>query len=306
MQKKFEKLNVKYYFDELDLDTEKKFYKSKIFRKYLNYSNMHHSVQYFQGISTLNRMKKKKLIKKDAIIITGNSGDYITGLHLSGFLKQKINNKKKIFDFILDKHFNLWNNKDPSLRDEITLLIQNQKKLYEKKFFKKLNLNDFYEFYEYENRQSKYVININRVAEFFGLDWRMPLWDSRFINFWNHIPDRHKIDQKLYVNTINSYNPGNVWRNIIPVNKKKVYPITIRYLRNIFKLFFIIFGKKSRDYWHKFDIKYFYYFYDVTRMVCLYSYKEYLNSKNNSTGLCHVSIQSKKYLERYEKYFRKN
>ena len=301
-----EKLKVKYYFDELDLDIEKKFYKSKIFKKYLNFSNMHHSIQYFQGISTLDRMKKKKLIKKDAIIITGNSGDYITGLHLSGFLKQKIKNKKNIYDFILDKHFNLWSNKDLNLRKEITSLVQNQKKMYQKRSIKKLNLNDFYEFYEYENRQSKYVVNINRVAEFFGFDWRMPLWDSRFINFWNCIPDKYKIDQKLYVNTINTYNPGNVWRKTIPVNKKKVYPITIRYLRNIFKLFFIIMGKKSKDYWHKFDIKYFYYFYDVTRMVCLYPYKEYIKSKNSSTGLCHVSIQSKKYVEKYEKLFEKN
>ena len=220
-------------------------------------------------------------------------------------MKQKENSKKNIFEFILDKHFNLWNNKDLGLRKEITLLVQNQKKIYEEKFLKKLSLNDFYELYEYENRQSKYVINMNRVAEFFGFDWRMPLWDSRFIKFWNKIPDKFKIDQKLYVNTINLYNPGNVWRNTIPVNKKKVYPITIRYVRNIFKLFFIIFGKKSKEYWHKFDIKYFYYFYDVTRMVCLYSYKEYLNSKNHSTGLCHVSIQSKKYLESYGKYFKK-
>lgn len=301
-----EKLNIKYYFDELNLDNERKFYNSKIFKNYLNFSNTHHSVQYFQGISTLNRMKKRKLIKKDAIIITGNGGDYISGLHLSGFLKQKLKSKKNIYDFILDKHFNLWDNKNLNLRKDITLSIENQKKIYEKKFTKKLNLNDFYEFYEYENRQSKYVVNINRVTEFFGFDWRMPLLDSRFVNFWNYIPDKYKIDQKLYVDTINYYNPGNVWKNIIPVNKKKVYPITIRYLRNIFKLFFIIMGNKSKDYWHKFDIKFFYYFYDVTKMACLYSYKEYLSSKNNSTGLCHVSIQSKKFLEKYEKYFRKN
>ena len=97
----------------------------------------------------------------------------------------------------------MWNNKDLGLRKEITLLVQNQKKIYEEKFLKKLSLNDFYELYEYENRQSKYVINMNRVAEFFGFDWRMPLWDSRFIKFWNKIPDKFKIDQKLYVNTIN-------------------------------------------------------------------------------------------------------
>ena len=40
--------------------------------------------------------------------------------------------------------------------------------------------NDFglYEFSEFKNRQTKYVITVQRVYEFFGYEWRLPLWDK--------------------------------------------------------------------------------------------------------------------------------
>ena len=299
------KLGVKFYFDELKIATERKFYNSKVFKNYLNFSNMHHSVQYFQGISTLFRMKKKKIISEDSIIITGNGGDYISGLHLSLFLKEKQKNKKNIYNFILEKHYDLWKKETTKVNEGIKNLVREQHKIYNKRFSSNINLNDFYELYELENRQSKYVVNMNRVSEFLRLDWRMPLWDIRFVKYWNTVPDKFKINENLYVDSINEANPADVWRKSIPVNKKKVFPLYIRYLRNILKVFFIIFGNNAKKYWHQFDIKYLYYFYDVTRMMCLYPYKDYLTSNKSSNGFCHVSIQSKKYLEKYENIFKK-
>ena len=147
---------------------------------------------------------------------------------------------------------------------------------------------------------------MNRVAEFFGYKWRMPLFDKRFVSYWNQVPDKFKIDQKMYTKTIKRTNPANVWTRSIPVNKKKIYPIYLRYFRNFLKIFFIFLGSNSIKFWHLFDAKYLYYFYDVTRMVSLYSYKDYIKSKNNSVDFCHVSLQSKKYLEKYEIFFKKN
>ena len=214
-------LGVRFYFDELKLKSERKFYNSIIFKKYLSFSDMHHSVQYFQGISTLYRMKKRGIINKDAIIVTGNGGDYISGLHLSGYLKAKLKDKKNLYNFIINKHYNLWNNKDNKIRNEIVKIIKYQKKNYQKRFKSKINSSVFYELYEYENRQSKYVVNMNRVAEFFGYKWRMPLYDKRFVSYWNQVPDKFKIDQKMYTKTIKRTNPANVWTRSIPVNKKK-------------------------------------------------------------------------------------
>ena len=191
------------------------------------------------------------------------------------------------------------------VNEEIKNLVREQHKIYNKRFSSDINLNDFYELYELENRQSKYVVNMNRVSEFLRLDWRMPLWDIRFVKYWNTVPDKFKINQNLYVDSINEANPADVWRKSIPVNKKKVFPLHIRYLRNILKVFFIIFGNNAKKYWRQFDIKYLYYFYDVTRMMCLYPYKDYLISNKSSNGFCHVSVQSKKYLEKYENIFKK-
>ena len=40
-----------------------------------------------------------------------------------------------------------------------------------------------YEILEYENRQCKYVINGQRLYEYFKYEWRLPLWDNLYLDF---------------------------------------------------------------------------------------------------------------------------
>ena len=60
----------------------------------------------------LNEIKRKKIIPRDAIIINGQSGDFITGGHTNVILNQKIKkiNIDKLHETIINKHFTL--NKD--------------------------------------------------------------------------------------------------------------------------------------------------------------------------------------------------
>ena len=44
--------------------------------------------------------------------------------------------------------------------------------------FEEKDSRKLYERLEFINRQSKYVINGQRLYEFFGYEWRLPLWDS--------------------------------------------------------------------------------------------------------------------------------
>jgi len=52
--------------------------------------------------------------------------------------------------------------------------------------------------FNWSERQSKYIANSVRVYEFFGLDWWLPLWDRRFVDFWREIPAEYRFNRKLY------------------------------------------------------------------------------------------------------------
>lgn len=43
-------------------------------------------------------------------------------------------------------------------------------------------------FYEWQERQSKFLVNAVRVYDFYGYDWWLPLWDAEFMSFWQNVP----------------------------------------------------------------------------------------------------------------------
>ena len=73
--------------------------------------------------------------------------------------------------------------------------------------------NDFglYEFSEFKNRQTKYVITVQRVYEFFGYEWRLPLWDKEYLDYWEKIHKCHKFKRSLFVNLMHDLDWGGVW-----------------------------------------------------------------------------------------------
>ena len=93
------------------------------------------------------------------------------------------------------------------------------------------------------NRQSNYVIQGQRVYDFLNIKWELPLWHDSYLEFWNRVPYKFKLNQELYKDTLLKNNWGNVWKNI-PINKYYVTPSSLRYIRNMLKVFFIFKSKK--------------------------------------------------------------
>jgi hypothetical protein len=56
-----------------------------------------------------------------------------------------------------------------------------------------------YEQWECQERQLKFVVNGQRMYEFFGYpNWHLPLWDRALMDFWSTVPFAMKYKQKLY------------------------------------------------------------------------------------------------------------
>jgi asparagine synthase (glutamine-hydrolysing) len=289
-----EKLGYEYKFLEMNLKQERIFYKSKEFKEYLIFSDSCVSIPYFQSISTIPRLKG--WIDSDAIFVNGNSGDFISGGHIkSSFNKDsssQINDER--LDFIvkenIEKHFSLWG----SLKNQENIKnisTQLQKEI-QSDLTSSFNDEGFFEYSEFINRQSKYVISGQRAYEFYGYEWRLPLWDDEYLDFWSCVPIEYKLNQKLYINMLRNENWGDVWIDDFPVNNKNIRPIWIIPLRVIVKIPFLFLGKNL---WHKFEVLFFYYFMDSTRMMSSVKYIHIIKSIFKSPRN-HASWQTKDYL----------
>ena len=167
-------------------------------------------------------------------------------------------------------------------------LFKKQKSFKQK--FDKSNLHRLYEVLEYEDRQVKYVINGQRLYEFFGYEWRLPLWDKLYLNFWESVPLKYKLDQNLFKDTLIKTNWGNVWKDI-PLNPKNNFPLSIKFVRLLFK---ILLGPLGKKYWYSFEKQYLDY---VMDKLCGYAQWKYLTIISDKRGFRNsLSWEIEKYL----------
>lgn len=215
-------LGYKWIFVELKIKEQISFYKSCDFFSYLDYSDTVDSVPYYQGLYSIKYLKEKNLIDNDAVFINGNSGDFITGGHISKFYHycNKSHLSKSVFNVIIDNFYSLWGHKKTLSNTEIIAnRIEDQYQYLKDNYSTDVQVCDFIYYYEFINRQSKYVIQGQKTFEYYGYDWRMPLWDSKMIVFWSTISNYYKNEQFLYKSTIEKYNYSNVWNKGYKINK---------------------------------------------------------------------------------------
>ena len=300
------RLGYDWIFIPLRYKSEKKYYQSSEYNDFLKFSETFCSVPYIQSLSTMKYLKKLNWIDDDAIFINGGAGDFISGGHInskinySSNLKNSNLNRENIFNEIIDKHFSLWgylkNKKNLSIiKNNLSNEFSNS--LIDFKDSKKNHIA--FEFSGFIDRQSKYVINGQRIYEYYGYEWRLPLWDKEYLEFWSKIPSDYKFRQKLYKEMFKHNNFGNVWLNSIYDFKKTIVPKWVIPLRFIFKIPFSLFGKVGISAWKQFEINVFKYIMSIPHTWDMFNYfrivKDIFKKPRNS-----VSWQVEDYLKTFK------
>ena len=72
-----------------------------------------------------------------------------------------------------------------------------------------------YEYWEWQERQSKYIVNSVRSYEYFEYEWRLPLWRRPLVDFWMRVSLADKQNQSLYIQYLLSHDPDGVFDNIL-------------------------------------------------------------------------------------------
>ena len=270
------KLNVPWYPIIYNNLIVRESFNTQKYINFLQYSDNLSALYFMQDFLALEYLQRKRLIPKNSIIVNGQTGDFISGNHLINSNKNK-KNEDSIKNFI-NKHYKNWH----KLKIENFSLI---KSVLEKEFntlgIKNNTSNklEFLEFIEFENRQSKYIMNGQRTYDFLGYSWRLPLWDKDYLDFWEKLDIKYKKNQWLYKETLIEQNWGNVWQDIeINPRPDSMYSKNIKIIRFFFKAIFFPFGQ---EHWHSFEKKFFDYF---LSNLCSYAPFKYINIIKDKRG----------------------
>jgi asparagine synthase (glutamine-hydrolysing) len=257
----------------LSVEIQKKIFSESSFDDFWRYTDTFSNSPVLIDYSAVKILKESGKISKEAIFVNGNSGDFITGGHVNPDIQSNYNiGIDGLINLITEKHYSLWNclkstdnieKIQVELEREITNLINNYG-------LSKTSFAEIGENIEWKGRQSKIVTATQRSYEFFGYEWRLPLWDPIYMDFWEGVERKYKINQSLYIETLLENNWGGVWGNIT-VNNFSIASSRLRSFREFTKLFFVFFEKRV---WHQFDKKFFAYFYDDTAATAIVPYRE--------------------------------
>ena len=136
------------------------------------------------GIQTdiaIEHLKNKGVLPQDGIIITGDALDFLAGSHIPNIENDEKWTRMHLKDYICFAHYSLdwggvfckavskWIKKIPKIMDADTVIRE-------------------YLRWEWNNRQSKYIMNETKQIEWLGFEWEMPFWERELCEFWMLVP----------------------------------------------------------------------------------------------------------------------
>lgn len=182
---------------------------SSAMREYWGFSANGISIPHCDDWPAVHALVDQGLIKPDAIFMPGHTGDFISGGHLKYLFDPAYQQKPVRFNqAIVDKHYSLWKAllRRPSVSDAINGRINEV--VAEMPATTDEELARRYEYWEWQERQAKLIINSVRVYEYFGHSWRIPLWDRDVMEYWMRVPLSLKMDKYLFRRYLASQGPA--------------------------------------------------------------------------------------------------
>ena len=193
-------LGYPWYFIEYSKEKWDNLLSSSVFDKYCNYSCNYFISPHIQEIIAISSLKEKNIIPSNSVVIPGFSADLPAGSYIAKELLD-INSIDELGQFIYAKHFNLVKLKDQFGDSIINAVTSQIKRVY---CLNDLSVNKeqivkVYDAWVTQNRVTQYIINALRIYDYYGLEWRIPFWDRRFLNFWYKLGVKERIDCNLYI-----------------------------------------------------------------------------------------------------------
>jgi len=184
------KLGYPWYFIEYTPAKWEELRKGTDFNGYFDFAFNGISDPHIQDLLAVSELKKQGIIENGDIFVPGHTFDFLTGAYCIDGVKN-VQSERDIYHY-LSSYFNQWEykNRSKNIAQEVTDMIKRAP----------VKKNVFPEYFHWQERHAKFIQNSVRVYEYFGFEWRTPLWDRELVDYWQKIP----LDYKMYRNFLYS------------------------------------------------------------------------------------------------------
>jgi asparagine synthase (glutamine-hydrolysing) len=156
------------------------------------------SLPHLQDWLAVRQLVERQEVGANDFIVPGHTGDFISGGHLKAkYASLASNDLPALAGAIFSRHYHLWNIHPAKYGVKDQLVSKIEKTLAEFSDDQR-DPGSRLECWEWQERQAKFIVNSVRVYEYWGCQWRMPLWDAQFIHFWRKVPFSLRLNQCFY------------------------------------------------------------------------------------------------------------
>lgn len=176
----------KWHFVEYTPEKWHEIRQNPLFDQYFDFAFNGISNPHIQDLLAVYELNRQGIIAHGDCFVPGHTFDFITGSQcLKGI--QCIKTEKQAA-YYLRYFMNQWicQQRSPSVQQILTGMMRHYP----------ISLNHFTELFLWQEWHCKFLLNSVRVYEFFGYDWRAPLWDQALVEYWQSI----HVEDKLYRN----------------------------------------------------------------------------------------------------------
>jgi len=181
-------LGYEWFFIEHSQEILSEIQKSQVIDNYRKYAFNGTSVPHLQDFIAIYMLKKKEIIKSGDIIVPGHTLNFIAGDQLKMGMEvcDSINSTIPYIKI----HFSQFGYapKSVNVLNLVLSIIKNYN----------VDVNQIPEYFNWQEVHTKYIANWVKCYEYFGFEWRMPLWDNELINYWSKIGFNFRFDRKLF------------------------------------------------------------------------------------------------------------
>ena len=287
-----EKLDYKWVFVKYNRQLWKNAYGSNEFKQYFYSADNLNSLPHIQDWLSIKYLIQKELIPKDSIIVPGHTGDFLATGHIPPYF-DNISSIEQLTDEIIKKHFRVNNYMSLSYSHKKHLEIAIKKSLNYTHIRNAVEAKEAFQYFDWQERQSKFIINSLRVYDYFNLEWSVPLWDIDVVDFWRKIPFSLKKNKHLYKMYLLKINKYNVFDDLIGSSNLES-DNTVNPLKVVFRKFKSI----IQVYEQQFKKRFLYYFTHEFQWYGMFSYWKVVFSKSRLQNINTILVND--YLNKFK------